>query len=76
MIKVAAPQMTQTVCDRAMQAFGGMGVSADTPIAGKYSNISSSHAVIGCFKCSGRGVAFHSHCLTGFKCWKCSAVQS
>ena len=36
MIKVAAPQMTQTVCDRAMQAFGGMGVSADTPIAGKY----------------------------------------
>ncbi len=33
-IKVVAPQMTQTVCDRAIQAHGGMGVSADTPVAG------------------------------------------
>jgi acyl-CoA dehydrogenase len=32
-IKVVAPQMAQTVADRALQAFGGMGVSADTPIA-------------------------------------------
>jgi len=32
-IKVIAPQMAQTVCDRAIQAHGGMGVSADTPIA-------------------------------------------
>ena len=35
MIKIAAPNMTQRMCDRAMQAFGGMGVSADTPIASK-----------------------------------------
>ena len=33
-IKVVAPQMAQTVMDRAIQAHGGMGVSADTPIAG------------------------------------------
>ncbi|OYU35738.1 acyl-CoA dehydrogenase family protein [Novosphingobium sp. PASSN1] len=33
-IKVVAPQMAQTVCDRAIQVHGGMGVSDDTPIAG------------------------------------------
>ena len=33
-IKVIAPQMAQTVTDRAIQSHGGMGVSADTPIAG------------------------------------------
>ena len=33
-IKVVAPQMAQTVTDRAIQAHGGMGVSDDTPIAG------------------------------------------
>lgn len=32
-IKVIAPQMAQTVCDRAIQVHGGMGVSDDTPIA-------------------------------------------
>jgi acyl-CoA dehydrogenase len=32
-IKVVAPRMAQTVCDRAIQAHGGMGVSTDTPIA-------------------------------------------
>ena len=33
-IKVAVPRMTQSVTDRAMQVFGGMGVTDDTPIAG------------------------------------------
>jgi acyl-CoA dehydrogenase len=33
-IKIVAPQMAQNVMDRAIQAHGGMGVSADTPIAG------------------------------------------
>ena len=33
-IKVIAPQMAQTVCDRAIQIHGGMGVCEDTPIAG------------------------------------------
>jgi len=32
-IKVVAPQMAQTVCDRGIQMHGGMGVSDDTPIA-------------------------------------------
>ena len=32
-IKIVAPQMAQTVADRAIQAHGAMGVSADTPIA-------------------------------------------
>ena len=33
MIKIVAPQMCQDVADRAMQAFCGIGVSQDTPIA-------------------------------------------
>lgn len=32
-IKIVAPRMAQTVTDRALQVFGGMGVSDDTPIA-------------------------------------------
>ncbi|MGQ5701201.1 acyl-CoA dehydrogenase family protein [Sandaracinobacteroides sp. A072] len=32
-IKVIAPQMAQTIADRAIQVHGGMGVSDDTPIA-------------------------------------------
>ncbi|MFT3727713.1 MAG: acyl-CoA dehydrogenase family protein [Terricaulis sp.] len=32
-IKVIAPQMAQTVSDRAIQVHGGMGVSDDTPVA-------------------------------------------
>ncbi len=34
MIKIVVPQMTCTVVDRAIQAYGGMGVSQDTPLAG------------------------------------------
>jgi len=33
MIKIVAPQMCQTVVDRAIQAHGGMGVCQDTPLA-------------------------------------------
>lgn len=36
MIKIVAPSMTQTVVDRAMQSFGGMGLSQDTPLAGYF----------------------------------------
>ncbi|MBK4738734.1 acyl-CoA dehydrogenase family protein [Noviherbaspirillum pedocola] len=36
MIKIVAPQMCQTVADRAIQAHGGMGVSQDTPITNLY----------------------------------------
>lgn len=35
-IKIVAPRMAQAVGDRALQAHGGMGVSADTPIAGLF----------------------------------------
>ncbi len=38
MIKIVAPRMTQTVVDRAMQAFGGMGLSGDTPLAGFFAS--------------------------------------
>ena len=34
MIKIVMPQMTSRVVDRAIQAYGGMGVSQDTPLAG------------------------------------------
>jgi acyl-CoA dehydrogenase len=33
MLKIVAPRMAQSVADRAMQVFGGMGVSQDTLIA-------------------------------------------
>jgi len=33
MIKIVMPQMTSNVVDRAIQAYGGMGVSQDTPLA-------------------------------------------
>ena len=33
MIKIAVPQMTCDVVDRAIQAHGGMGVCQDTPLA-------------------------------------------
>ena len=36
MIKIVAPSMCQAVCDRAIQAFGAMGVSQDTPIAAAF----------------------------------------
>lgn len=35
-IKIVAPQMTQNVADRAMQAFGAMGFTKDTPIANAF----------------------------------------
>ncbi|MEZ4888806.1 MAG: acyl-CoA dehydrogenase family protein [Chitinophagales bacterium] len=38
MIKIVAPSMTQGVVDRAMQAFGGMGLSQDTPLAGYFAS--------------------------------------
>ena len=36
MIKIVVPQMACNVVDRAIQAFGGMGVSQDTPLASFY----------------------------------------
>ncbi|MEL7020909.1 MAG: acyl-CoA dehydrogenase family protein [Bacteroidota bacterium] len=38
MIKIIAPTMTCNVVDRAIQAFGGMGLSQDTPLAAYYAN--------------------------------------
>jgi acyl-CoA dehydrogenase len=36
MIKIVAPQMCQNVADRAIQAFGAMGLCQDTPIAAAF----------------------------------------
>jgi acyl-CoA dehydrogenase len=33
MIKAVVPSLQTTVCDRAMQTFGAMGLSPDTPLA-------------------------------------------
>ena len=38
MIKIVAPRMAQRVIDRAIQAFGGAGVSQDTPLAQHYAH--------------------------------------
>jgi acyl-CoA dehydrogenase len=38
MIKVVAPSMALRVLDRAIQAFGGAGVSGDTPFAAQWAN--------------------------------------
>ncbi len=40
-IKVAVPRMAQEVLDRAIQTFGGAGVSQDSPLAGMYAGIRS-----------------------------------
>jgi acyl-CoA dehydrogenase len=37
-IKIVAPRMTQTVADRAMQVFGGIGMSSDFPPAAAFMN--------------------------------------
>jgi acyl-CoA dehydrogenase len=38
-IKIAAPATVQTILDRAMQAFGGMGLSQDTPLAAMFAGV-------------------------------------
>lgn len=38
-IKVAIPQMAQRVIDRAIQTYGGAGVSQDTPLAAMYAGV-------------------------------------
>ena len=38
-IKIAAPLTVQGILDRAMQAFGAMGLSQDTPLAGMFAGI-------------------------------------
>jgi len=38
MIKIVAPRMAQGIIDRAIQAFGGAGVSQDTPLAQAYAH--------------------------------------
>jgi acyl-CoA dehydrogenase len=40
-IKIAVPRAVQTIIDRAIQLFGGAGVSADTPLAELYAGIRS-----------------------------------
>jgi acyl-CoA dehydrogenase len=46
-IKVAAPEMATWVIDRAIEAFGGMGVSQDTPLARMYGQARMLHLADG-----------------------------
>ena len=46
-IKVAVPEMAERVIDRAIQAFGGAGVSQDTPLASLYAGIRALRIVDG-----------------------------
>lgn len=39
MIKVVTPNMALKIIDRAIQAFGAVGVSEDTPLAASWANI-------------------------------------
>ena len=46
-IKVAVPEMATWVIDRAMQAYGGMGVSQDTPLPELYAQARMLHLADG-----------------------------
>jgi acyl-CoA dehydrogenase len=46
-IKVVVPEMAERVIDRAIQAFGGAGVSQDTPLASLYAGIRALRIVDG-----------------------------
>jgi len=46
-IKVAAPEVASYVCDRAIQAFGGAGVSGDAPLAEMWAQIRTLHLADG-----------------------------
>jgi alkylation response protein AidB-like acyl-CoA dehydrogenase len=39
MAKIAVPRMAQRVVDRAIQSYGGAGVSQDTPLAYMYAGL-------------------------------------
>ncbi len=47
MIKIAVPEMFTNVVDRAIQLFGGAGVSDDFPLAGMWANARTMHIVDG-----------------------------
>lgn len=47
LIKVAAPRVATKVIDRAIQVFGGAGVSQDTPLAAMYAHARTLHLVDG-----------------------------
>ena len=46
-IKVAIPQMAERIIDRAIQSFGGAGVSQDTPLAAMYAGVRALRIVDG-----------------------------
>lgn len=46
-IKIAVPRAVQTIVDRAVQLFGGAGVSGDTPLAEMYASIRTMRIVDG-----------------------------
>ena len=46
-IKVAVPRMAQEIIDRAIQVFGGAGVSQDSPLASMYAGVRALRIVDG-----------------------------
>ena len=46
-IKVAVPQMAERIIDRAIQSYGGAGVSQDTPLASMYAGVRALRIVDG-----------------------------
>jgi acyl-CoA dehydrogenase len=46
-IKVAVPRMAQEVIDRAIQVFGGAGISQDSPLAGMFAAVRALRIVDG-----------------------------
>jgi len=46
-IKIAAPRAASYVLDRAIQAYGGAGVSADTPLAAMWAGVRTLHLADG-----------------------------
>lgn len=58
--KILVPSTTLTVLDRAMQAFGGAGLSQDTPLAVMWANARTLRIVDGPDEAHLMQVSFHS----------------
>jgi len=67
-IKVAAPRMALQVIDDAIQAFGGAGVSADTPLAELYATVRTLRIADGPDEVHNRTIARLEYAARGGRC--------